>query len=159
MNKKAVFFLSTALMLSAPALLAAEKELTPQQQRMKDCNAEAKKKELAGDARKEFMSKCLGGETSAAASGATAQQDKMKSCNEQAGKKNLAGDDRKKFMSECLSAKGPDAAAAKTEAKPDDKNKTMTQQDRMKSCNADAKKKGLAGEERKKFMSDCLSAG
>lgn len=158
MNKKTVFFLSAALMLSAPALLAAEKDPTPQQQRMKDCNAEAKKKELAGDARKEFMSKCLSGVTTAAAAGAATQQDKMKSCNEQAGKKNLAGEERKKFMSECLSAKGTDDAAdKKAEAKKDDKS--MTQQDRMKSCNADAKKKGLAGDERRKFMSDCLSAG
>ena len=28
----------------------------------------------------------------------------------------------------------------------------------MKTCNADAKAKALKGEERKKFMSDCLKA-
>ena len=33
-----------------------------------------------------------------------------------------------------------------------------TQQDKMKSCNADAKAKNLGGEERKKFMSECLAA-
>jgi hypothetical protein len=33
--------------------------VTPQQQRMKDCNAEAASKELKGDARKTFMSTCL----------------------------------------------------------------------------------------------------
>ena len=32
------------------------------------------------------------------------------------------------------------------------------QQDKMKSCNADAKTKALKGEERKAFMKDCLSA-
>jgi len=32
------------------------------------------------------------------------------------------------------------------------------QQEKMKSCNAEAKVKNLAGEERKKFMSECLSA-
>ena len=32
------------------------------------------------------------------------------------------------------------------------------QQSKMKTCNADAKAKSLAGEDRKKFMSDCLSA-
>jgi len=32
------------------------------------------------------------------------------------------------------------------------------QQNKMAVCNADAKAKNLAGEDRKKFMSDCLSA-
>lgn len=32
------------------------------------------------------------------------------------------------------------------------------QQNKMKTCNADAKTKDLKGDERKKFMSDCLSA-
>ena len=35
------------------------KPLTAQQQRMKDCNAEAKSKELKGDPRKTFMKSCL----------------------------------------------------------------------------------------------------
>ena len=34
----------------------------------------------------------------------------------------------------------------------------ISQQDKMKSCNADATKKELKGDERKKFMSECLSA-
>jgi len=50
-------------------------------------------------------------------------------------KKELKGEERKKFMSECLSNK-PAAPA--------------TQQDKMKTCNADAKTKDLKGEERKK---------
>ena len=33
----------------------------------------------------------------------------------------------------------------------------MSQQDRMKTCNAEAKTKELKGEERKTFMSSCLS--
>ena len=33
----------------------------------------------------------------------------------------------------------------------------MTQQDKMKACNADEKAKTLKGDERKKFMSECLS--
>lgn len=35
------------------------KPMTAQQQRMKDCNAEAKAKELKGDPRKAFMKSCL----------------------------------------------------------------------------------------------------
>lgn len=33
-----------------------------------------------------------------------------------------------------------------------------TQQEKMKTCNADAKAKALAGDERKAFMKTCLSA-
>lgn len=33
-----------------------------------------------------------------------------------------------------------------------------TQQEKMKTCNAEASKKELKGEDRKKFMSECLSA-
>ncbi len=79
----------------------ATKTLTPQQQRMKDCNAEAKTKALAGDTRKTFMSHCLKGETAATA-GATTQQEKMKVCNTEASGKKLKGDERKTFMSHCL---------------------------------------------------------
>ena len=39
-----------------------------------------------------------------------------------------------------------------------DKDKPTAQQEKMKSCNAQASKKGMKGEERKAFMSDCLSA-
>jgi hypothetical protein len=34
----------------------------------------------------------------------------------------------------------------------------VTQQDKMKSCNADPKAKALKGDERKAFMKTCLSA-
>ena len=33
-----------------------------------------------------------------------------------------------------------------------------SQQSKMKTCNADAKAKGLKGDERKAFMSECLKA-
>ena len=46
------------------------------------------------------------------------------------------GDERKAFMKECLRAK------------------KATQQEKMKTCNVDAK--GMKGDERKKFMSECL---
>jgi hypothetical protein len=68
----------------------------------------------------------------------TAQQNKMTQCNKDAEGKT--GDDRKAFMKTCLSAK------------------KMTQQDKMKSCNADPKAKELKGDERKAFMKECLAA-
>lgn len=77
-----------------------------QQNKMKECNAQAKDKK--GDERKAFMKECLSAkpaEAPAAAPAAdkkTTQQEKMKTCNKDAGEKKLKGDERKKFMSECL---------------------------------------------------------
>lgn len=78
----------------APAALA----LTPQQQRMGECNKEATGKK--GDERKAFMKTCLSGKQAAAQDARTAQQQKMKTCNADA--KGKKGADRKAFMSECL---------------------------------------------------------
>jgi hypothetical protein len=77
---------------------AEKKEMTPQQQKMADCNKEAGDKKLAGEDRKKFMSTCLSG-----GSKKMTQQEKMTACNKEAGDKKLAGEDRKKFMSSCLS--------------------------------------------------------
>jgi len=84
-----------------------------------------------------------------------AQQEKMKSCNAEAKTKALKGDERKKFMSDCL--KGKTSTATETAVPPAPAVK-KTQQEKMKACNADPKAKALKGDERKKFMSDCLKA-
>lgn len=90
-------FASTAFAADPPKQAAtADKPLTPQQQRMKDCNARAEGK--SGDARKQFMSACLSGKEPAAK---MTQQEKMKACNAKAGA--MKGDERKQFMSSCLS--------------------------------------------------------
>jgi hypothetical protein len=49
-------------------------------------------------------------------------------------------------MSSCLSGKAEASPAAAT-----------GQQEKMKSCNAEAAKQALKGDDRKKFMSSCLS--
>ena len=72
---------------------------TPQQEKMKNCNAQATDKK--GDERKAFMKECLSAKPMKAT---TAQQEKMKVCNKEASGKELKGDERKKFMSSCLSA-------------------------------------------------------
>ena len=72
-----------------------------QQEKMKSCNADAKKNELKGDERKKFMRECLGAKAAAPAT----QQNKMTTCNAEAGNKALKGAERKAFMSECLKAK------------------------------------------------------
>ena len=105
--------LTLALAFGAATAFAADppaKTLTPQQQKMKDCNAQAGDKK--GDERKAFMSTCLkAGSTTTTAAPAKpmTQQEKMKACNAEAKTKQLAGDARKTFMSTCL--KGDSAAA------------------------------------------------
>jgi hypothetical protein len=90
-----------ALTVAALLLLAPQAgALTSQQQRMKDCNAQAASKK--GAERQEFMKTCLSGE--AKAEQHETQQEKMKTCNAEASSKNLKGADRRKFMSTCLSA-------------------------------------------------------
>lgn len=93
------------------------KELTPQQQKMKDCNAEAKEKALKGADRKTFMKGCLSADGAPAATPVATpaavpdadkkagQKEKMKTCNADAKTKALKGDERKAFMKDCLSAK------------------------------------------------------
>jgi psiF repeat len=112
------FYLSAALLaavLCAGSAFAADpapaKTLTPQQQKMKDCNAQAGDKK--GDERKAFMSQCLKGGAAAAPAAAPAapatpitQQQKMKNCNINAGNQHLAGDARKTYMSTCLKGDG-----------------------------------------------------
>lgn len=78
---------------------------TPQQEKMKTCNADAAAKKLDGDNRKKFMSECLSGGAAEAkpAKELTPQQQKMKDCNADAKKQKLKGEFRQKWMSECLS--------------------------------------------------------
>lgn len=96
---------------------------------------------------------CLGFAVIAGQAVAGEQQEKMKGCNAEA--KGMKGDERKAFMGKCLKkdyvlkANAAPAAETKADAKP-------KQQDKMKTCNADAKSKELKGDERKKFMSSCL---
>ncbi|PKL16133.1 MAG: PsiF repeat-containing protein [Spirochaetae bacterium HGW-Spirochaetae-5] len=85
-----------------------------------------------------------------------AQQEKMKTCNKDAKEKALKGDERKAFMKKCLSGKTSGAPATTTVAPPTATAAPPTQQEKMKACNKDAKDKALKGDERKKFMSDCL---
>ncbi len=96
----------------------------------------------------------------------TAQQQKMGDCA--TANKGKKGADYKTSVSNCMkggSAKATSAAAAAAPApaatpaaagaKPASAAQ-MSQQDRMKSCNADAAKQKLAGVARKTFMSSCL---
>jgi len=90
---------------------AADKPLTAQQLRMRNCNSEAKAQSLKGDERRAFMSTCLkGGSTGLAAAHddddkpatPSAAQLKRKACNAEAKEKGLKGDERKAFVRGCV---------------------------------------------------------
>lgn len=96
-----------------------------------------------------------------AATQATPQQSRMAQCNKEAAGKTGAA--RKTFMKECLAGKTVAAAesakpAPKADAKPTaaPAKKLTPQQEKMSTCSKEAKAKGLKGEARKKFMSECL---
>lgn len=100
MNK---FIAIVAMPLFLTSIAIAE-GATPQQQKMKECNAEASSKTLKGEERQAFMKSCLSAKAPESMKRATPQQEKMKACNKDAGDKQLKGVERKKFMSSCLSA-------------------------------------------------------
>ena len=89
-----------------------KKAMTPQQEKMKLCNADAGAKKLKGGERKKFMSECLKGrvgeesarhEAGVLPTAAEASpHNRMKACNDEAGRQNLHGDERRAFMSTCL---------------------------------------------------------
>jgi len=83
-----------------------------------------------------------------------AQRQRMTDCSKDAKAKGLKGDDRKTYMKSCLKGEADTAGAS---AMSDAKSAKTTQQEKMKSCNADAKTKGLKGADRKTFMKTCLS--
>lgn len=93
----AVFAIAAALMCPA-AFAQNTKPPSPaqveQQQRMATCNTEAGQRNLSGDARKSYMSACLGGKMN--------QTTLMKVCNSQATQDKLSSDARKTYLGTCL---------------------------------------------------------
>lgn len=113
--KKLPILIAAILALTASNSFA----LTPQQEKMKGCNADAKTKSLKGDERKSFMKECLsakGADTPATT--LTPQQEKMKTCNADAKTQGKKGAERKTFMSTCLSGTAAAAAPAAATAPP-----------------------------------------
>ena len=80
------------------------------------------------------------------------QQEKFANCSHES--KGMKGEERQKFMSECLKGHGTgkEHAVHTREAR----HEPNEQQNRMKSCNEEAGRKNLHGDERRQFMSSCL---
>lgn len=79
------------------------------------------------------------------------QQSKFATCAHES--KGLRGDEHQKFMSECL--KG-EAGSARKESSHRAAEESGSQQNRMRTCNEEARQKSLHGDERRAFMSNCL---
>lgn len=96
MKYRHISILTVAVLLALGA--AVTNAQTPQQMRMRQCNADASAKHLMGSSRQTYMRTCLQGRHAMLNS----QQQKMKDCNAQAKVKGLSGAQRKSFMSSCL---------------------------------------------------------
>lgn len=92
--------------LIACAALAFGAQATPQQDKMKACNAEAKTSGKKGDERKAFMKECLSGGAAAAASAPAAAG--TAACEKSAADKKLHGAAAKSHIKKCMA----DAAAS-----------------------------------------------
>lgn len=91
--------------LLACAAVALGAQATPQQDKMKACNAEAKEKDKKGDDRKAFMKECLGAKPAAAAAAAAPAN---AACEKSAADKKLHGAAAKSHIKKCTA----DAASA-----------------------------------------------
>ena len=104
--RRSTCLVAVAALAALVAQVPAARADNSQQVKMSSCNADASAKQLTGEDRKAFMSKCLSKGSSTASTSGNSQQEKMKSCNAEANTKSLKGDDRKAFMSTCLKGSG-----------------------------------------------------
>jgi len=154
--KKLLTLLALGLTLSFGAAHAADATA--------DCTAKAAEKKLVGAAKNSFMKKCVADAGGAAPAGAApagaAAAANSSNCEKAAADKKLAGAAKNSFMKKCMSeekpAAKPEAAAkpASAAAPAASAEKKVSQQEKMKMCNAEAK--GLKGEEFKKKRDECL---
>ena len=88
---KTLIALTLASLFACGAAYAADKKMTPQQEKMKACNEEASGK--TGDERKAFMKTCLSAKPEK-------KESKMAMCNKKTA--GMKADERKKAQSECM---------------------------------------------------------
>jgi hypothetical protein len=81
------------------------------------------------------------------------QQSKFATCAHES--KGLRGEEHQKFMSDCLKGREIEGATHK-DSSPRAADETGSQQNRMRTCNEEAARHELHGDERRAFMSSCL---
>jgi len=81
------------------------------------------------------------------------QQSKFAACAHES--KGLRGEEHQKFMSDCLKGNESESASRK-ETSQRASDETGSQQNRMRTCNEEAGRRSLHGDERRAFMSTCL---
>jgi hypothetical protein len=82
------------------------------------------------------------------------QQGKFSACAHES--KGLRGEEHQRFMSECLKGHAPEEGAAKKDSVQKTSAEAGSQQNRMKTCNDEARARDVHGDERRAFMSACL---
>ncbi|HUL55890.1 MAG TPA: PsiF family protein [Usitatibacter sp.] len=83
------------------------------------------------------------------------QQGRFSTCAHES--KGLKGDDHQNFMSECLKGHEAEAEALRKDSQAHRAAaEPSLQHTKMKTCNEEAGRKSLHGEERRTFMSACL---
>jgi hypothetical protein len=83
------------------------------------------------------------------------QQSRFATCAHES--RGLRGEEHQKFMSECLKSHGDhEKKAGAANATQRAADETGSQQNRMRTCNEDAGRRDLHGDERRAFMSSCL---
>ncbi|NMG34674.1 PsiF repeat-containing protein [Azoarcus sp. TTM-91] len=142
MNKPSIFAVAFCLLAVSSSVAWAN----PQHERMKRCNQEAREKSLKGDERKQFMSGCLSGKHEG--QGEVASK----------GTKPETAAKTTKTQPAAPAEKASGASAAKPAVVPvaASKEAVLDPKERMKACNRQATEKTLAGDERKRFVSECL---
>lgn len=130
--KKLLSLLAMGLALSFGTAHAADTDAAAA------CAAKSAEKKLAGAAKTSFEKKCVADAGGAAPAASPA-------CERSAADKKLAGAAKSSHIKKCMA-----------DEKAGTGDKRTAQQERMKTCNVEAKDK--KGDERKKFMSECLKA-
>ena len=132
-------FLLASLLVSYACAMAAD-DLTPEQQRLRACNTQAKEKGLSARERSRFITDCLNGRKGERP--LTPLQARNEVCTKEADSRHLEGAERRGFMSDCN--------------KPDEVKQQTPQHVKVENCNRRAARRGLDGDERRKFVAACL---
>ncbi|NMG66461.1 PsiF repeat-containing protein [Azoarcus indigens] len=143
MNKPSILAVALCLLAASSSVAWAN----PQHERMKRCNQEAREKSLKGDERKQFMSGCLSG-----------KHEGQGDVANKGAKPEAAAKTTKKTQPAAPAEKANGTNGAKPAVVPvaASKEAVVDPKERMKACNRQATEKTLAGDERKRFVSECL---